>query len=134
MCNTHSFVLIKLKAMSKPLCPVTPHDATSNLGLYFAAALSNSPFFSAQSLNALCSLSAARNCSFNCSVSALLPSSVFSTIRFAIVSADLGSIAMACCSAASASGRRPRCSSETACATSECGDWDCEVCASSSKT
>lgn len=108
--------------------------AGSNLGVYFALAFSNSSFLSLQSVTALCCASTLPNCAFSCAVSSFFPSSVFKTIRLAIVSAELASIAIACCSAASASGRRPRCSSETACATRECGDWDCAVWASSSKT
>jgi hypothetical protein len=108
--------------------------AGSNLGVYFVLAFSNSSFFSVQSVTALCFASTLLNCFFSSAVSLFFPNSVFKTIRFAIVSAELGSMAIACCSAASASGKRPRWSSETAWATRECGDWDCAVCASSSKT
>ena len=120
---------------SKPLSPpLSPYDATSNFGLYFAAAFPNSPFFSFQSLTARCPPSTFASLAFNSSVSFTFPNNVFSTTRFASVSADSPSIAIACSSAASASGKRPRCSSDTACATRECGDWDWLVCASSSKT
>jgi hypothetical protein len=82
----------------------------------------------------LCSLCADSSWDFSFWLSSFLPSSVFSTMRFAIVSAELASMEMACWSAASASGRRPRWSSDTACATSECGDCDWAVVANSSKT
>ena len=108
--------------------------AGSKIGVYFALAFSNSSFFSVQSVTALCFASTLLNCFFSSAVSLFFPNNVFKTIRFAIVSAELASMAIACCSAASASGKRPRWSSETACATRECGDWDCAVCASSSKT
>lgn len=111
-----------------------PQAATSNFGVYFVLALSNSLFFSSQSFNTLCSASTPTNFSFNALTSSLFPNSVLSTIRFASVSAFAPSSSVACCSAASASGRRPRCSSDTAWATRECEDWVCAVWASSSKT
>jgi hypothetical protein len=107
---------------------------TSNFGLYLLAAFANSSFLAAQSVTALWVGAEDCSCDFRSAVSAWLPRRVFRTMRFAIVSADLGAMERASLSAASASGNRPRWSSDTAWATREWGEVDCEVVASSSKT
>jgi hypothetical protein len=97
---------------------------TSNFGLYLLAALANSSFLAAQSVTARCCGAADCSCDFSSVTLSGLPRRVFRTIRFAIVSAELGAVSRACERAASASGRRPRCSSETAWATREWGEVD----------
>ena len=120
-CSIHKGRSPSLMFADPPFLMLT-QVAGSNLGVYFALAFSNSSFFSVQSVTALCFASTVLNCFFSSAVSVFFPNSVFKTIRFAIVSAELASMAIACCNAASASGKRPRWSSETAWATRECGD------------
>lgn len=62
------------------------------------------------------------------------PEMTLRTTIFEMISAFWGSLTSACCSAASASSKRPRWISATACETRLCVDDVAGACASSSKT
>lgn len=65
---------------------------------------------------------------------ASLPAITLSTMLFAIISTLSASLPAACCRTASASSRRPRWISETACEMSDCEEDVDAACANSSKT
>ena len=91
------------------------HEAT--FAEYFPAAWSNNELFSCKSTKSGCSGAIASKLDV-CSLISL-PEITFNTIEFAVASTSFGYFCTACCSAASASGSRPRCSSATAWLTSD---------------